>query len=150
MGALKTDDVLREEARELLSRRASPDAAQITDKDCGRELFRKLYKCKFSALCLSGGGIRSASFALGIIQALAAHPKNAQKCLLAQFDYLSTVSGGGYIGSWLSVWCKRVGFQKVWEALVSRPDAPDIEPRQVAWLRSYSNYLNPRVGLMSP
>lgn len=95
MPALKTDDVLREEARELLSRRRSPDSAQVTDKDRGRELFRKLYNCKFSALCLSGGGIRSASFALGIIQALAAHPKNAQKCLLAQFDYLSTVSGGG-------------------------------------------------------
>jgi hypothetical protein len=150
MPALKTDDVLREEARELLSRRGSPDSAQVTDKDRGRELFRKLYNCKFSALCLSGGGIRSASFALGIIQALAAHPKNAQKCLLAQFDYLSTVSGGGYIGSWLSVWCKRAGFQKVWKALVSRPDAPDIEPRQVEWLRSYSNYLSPRVGLMSP
>jgi len=51
-----------------------------------------------SALCLSGGGIRSASFALGVLQALARHG------LLFRFDYLSTVSGGGYIGSWLSAW----------------------------------------------
>jgi hypothetical protein len=44
-------------------------------------------------LALSGGGIRSASIALGVMQALAA------KGQLQKFDYLSTVSGGGYIGS---------------------------------------------------
>ncbi|MFN3750755.1 MAG: patatin-like phospholipase family protein, partial [Thiobacillus sp.] len=47
-------------------------------------------------LALSGGGIRSATFALGVIQAL------ARLRLLRGFDYLSTVSGGGYIGAWLS------------------------------------------------
>src|SRR6476646_1947098 len=52
------------------------------------------------ALCLSGGGIRSATFGLGILQGLA-------RCgLLDKFHYLSTVSGGGYIGSWLSAWIK--------------------------------------------
>ena len=51
-----------------------------------------------AALCLSGGGIRSATFGLGILQGLA-------RCgLLDKFDYLSTVGGGGYIGSWLSAW----------------------------------------------
>ena len=40
-----------------------------------------------AALCLSGGGIRSALFALGVLQALARHG------LLKQFHYLSTVSG---------------------------------------------------------
>lgn len=44
-----------------------------------------------SALCLSGGGIRSATFGLGVIQAL------ARFGLLNRFHYLSTVSGGGYI-----------------------------------------------------
>src|SRR5215218_1365943 len=43
-----------------------------------------------SALCLSGGGIRSASFAVGVLQAL------ARLGVLTQFDYLSTVSGGGF------------------------------------------------------
>jgi hypothetical protein len=47
------------------------------------------------ALALSGGGIRSATFALGFLQAL------AQKKLLARIGRLSTVSGGGYIGSFL-------------------------------------------------
>jgi Patatin-like phospholipase len=54
-----------------------------------------------AGLAISGGGIRSATFALGVIQALA-HLK-----LLRRFDYLSTVSGGGYIGSWLTAWLRR-------------------------------------------
>jgi hypothetical protein len=57
-----------------------------------------LERLHLSALALSGGGIRSACLALGVIQAL------AEARLLTQFDYLSTVSGGGYIGSWLSAW----------------------------------------------
>ena len=57
---------------------------------------------KRSALCLSGGGIRSATFALGIVQGL------ARNGLLDHFHYLSTVSGGGYLGSWLSAWIKNI------------------------------------------
>src|ERR1035438_3205000 len=47
-------------------------------------------------LSLSGGGIRSAAFCLGALQAL------RQADVLNKIDYLSTVSGGGYIGSSLS------------------------------------------------
>jgi hypothetical protein len=47
-------------------------------------------------LAFSGGGIRSAAFALGVLQALNRHRQ------LQKFDYLSTVSGGGYIGSSLT------------------------------------------------
>ncbi len=43
-------------------------------------------------LALSGGGIRSASFSLGIVQHL------IRQGLFKYFDYLSTVSGGGYTG----------------------------------------------------
>lgn len=51
---------------------------------------------KLAGLALSGGGIRSATFNLGVIQAL-------YRCgLFSRLDYLSTVSGGGYIGSCLS------------------------------------------------
>jgi hypothetical protein len=50
-----------------------------------------------TGLALSGGGIRSASFCLGVMQAL-----NAAG-VLRTFDYLSTVSGGGYIGSSMTV-----------------------------------------------
>jgi hypothetical protein len=49
-----------------------------------------------AGLALSGGGIRSASFNLGMVQALDKHG------VFAQVDYLSTVSGGGYLGGYLS------------------------------------------------
>ena len=49
-----------------------------------------------AGLALSGGGIRSATFSLGVLIAL------ARRNLLPQFDYLSTVSGGGYLGSFIS------------------------------------------------
>lgn len=52
-------------------------------------------------LALSGGGIRSATFCLGFLQGM-----NKLK-LLRIFDYLSTVSGGGYVGGWWSAWLAR-------------------------------------------
>src|SRR5262245_13943691 len=114
-----------------------------------------------TALCLSGGGIRSASFALGVLQALAEHPRTgnnrhvdgAQNSLLAQFNYLSTVSGGGYIGSWFSAWVSRHKFPFVWSCLVRRPNEardPGLEPRAIAWLREHGNYLTPQLGFTSP
>lgn len=50
----------------------------------------------FIGLCLSGGGIRSASFCLGILQAM------VNSGLMKKVDYLSTASGGGYLGSSLT------------------------------------------------
>jgi hypothetical protein len=47
-------------------------------------------------LALSGGGIRSATFCLGVVQVL------AERNLLKDVDFLSTVSGGGYTGSFLT------------------------------------------------
>lgn len=49
-----------------------------------------------AGIALSGGGIRSATFSLGVLAAL------SRKNLLPQFDYLSTVSGGGYAGCFLT------------------------------------------------
>ncbi len=54
-----------------------------------------------SGLALSGGGIRSASFSIGVLQAL------VSRGWLSRFDYLSTVSGGGYAGMALSWWLHR-------------------------------------------
>ncbi len=59
-------------------------------------------------LALSGGGIRSATFALGVLQSLAkmrtipGGVTAATNPLLSRFDYLSTVSGGGYVGGFFS------------------------------------------------
>ena len=99
-----------------------------------------------SALCISGGGIRSATFALGVIQGL------ARRNVLDKFDYISTVSGGGYIGGWLSSWTRRhrEGIRGVAEDLARQPnDAIDPEPSPVRHLREYSNYLTPKLGLTS-
>ena len=98
--------------------------------------------------CLSGGGIRSASFSLGVIQGL------AEAKLLDKFNYLSTVSGGGYIGSWLSAWLywtpkrgKNSG--DVLQALRPERDPADEEPPPIRHLREYSSYLTPKIGLVS-
>ncbi|MGA9626725.1 MAG: hypothetical protein WBQ65_19785, partial [Bryobacteraceae bacterium] len=77
-----------------------------------RILMARLHTGKRTALCFSGGGIRSATFGLGVLQGLAAHswsPKDpaAPPRLLAGVDYLSTVSGGGYLGGWFSAWASR-------------------------------------------
>jgi predicted acylesterase/phospholipase RssA len=84
-------------------------------------------------LALSGGGIRSACFGLGVLQAL-------QKLKLFQhLDYISTVSGGGYIGGWLQA-----------DLANARPRAIELqgeEPREIRFLRAYSNHLTPSRGL---
>src|SRR5947209_5504250 len=109
---------------------------------------------KRTALCFSGGGIRSATFGLGVLQGL------AQKGLLPEFDYLSTVSGGGYLGGWFSAWLKREsarngkGAQTALADIqteLNTPPAPKPmpEPEPVRHLRSYSNYMSPRLGLLS-
>lgn len=99
-----------------------------------------------SALCLSGGGIRSATFSLGALQGFA-------RCgLLSQFDYLSTVSGGGYSGSWLSAWIinEPAGLSRVQADLAGHnATAATPEPMPLTHLRAYSNYLTPRLGLFS-
>jgi len=103
-------------------------------------------------LAFSGGGIRSATFNLGILQAL------AQKGLLRKFDYLSTVSGGGYIGSWLAALTRRLtapmavpSFGEVEKALSPCKYEPlrRSETPVVHWLRLYSNYLTPHTGVVS-
>ena len=110
-------------------------------------IYRRIHAGEGSAaLCFSGGGIRSATFALGVTQGL------ARRGVLKHFDYLSTVSGGGYIGSWLSSWIHREGdAQKVFDALgAARAASPmDPEPAPLDHLRKYSNYLTPKLGLFS-
>jgi hypothetical protein len=101
-------------------------------------------------LAFSGGGIRSATFGLGFLQGL------SKLGLLTSFDYLSTVSGGGYIGCWLSAWIHRHpgGVAGVMDELAAprSPDDPNArspEPAAVHHLRRFSNYLTPHAGLLS-
>lgn len=93
-----------------------------------------------AALCLSGGGIRSAAFSLGVLQALA-------DCkLLSQFHYLSTVSGGGYIGGWLGAMLRwRNGDVVAVEDVLRAKQAPP----ELAALRNFTNFLTPNPGIAS-
>jgi len=99
-----------------------------------------------SALCFSGGGIRSATFNLGVLQAL------ARAGVLGKFDYISSVSGGGYISGWLAAWRHRIDQDTVFKALAENEPPPNPhapEPRPLDHLREYSNFLTPRVGTLS-
>jgi hypothetical protein len=98
-----------------------------------------------TALCISGGGIRSATFAFGALQGL------ADQGVLGGFDYLSTVSGGGYIGGWLTSWKHREkGLDNILPKLRSGAPLPkpdELDP--IGHLRDYNNYLSPRMGFFS-
>ncbi len=100
----------------------------------------------FLGVAFSGGGIRSGTFNLGILQGL------ARVGLLPYIDYLSTVSGGGYIGTWLHGVIKRFGLDETERILRRRPDCephgtPSEDP--IAFLRKYSSYLAPDLSLLS-
>ena len=115
-----------------------------------------------TGLSFSGGGIRAGTFAVGFLQGL------ANLGLLRRFDYLSTVSGGGYAGGWLTAWLKREGdvknverqldFSHVRQAEAQRgsfewyrdpPPSVDEEPEPLRHLRAYSSYLFPDPGPLS-
>lgn len=85
-------------------------------------------------VALSGGGIRSATFCLGVFQSLAV------KGFLEKIDFLSTVSGGGYFGSFLGrlfdVQTKNPG-EGVKQNLLNPLSAP------IRWLREHGRYLSP-------
>ena len=96
---------------------------------------------------LSGGGVRSATFCLGLFQAL------AEASLLRKIDFVSTVSGGGYFGSFLGRlftrdWVKNVDDV---EAAIRGKSTPRTAAekrgwanRMFRWLRDNGRYLAPR------
>jgi len=127
-----------------------------------------------TGLCLSGGGIRSASFAIGFLHAL------AERRMLAYFDYLSAVSGGGYAAAWWSALLARtrsaseirtypdaikavaeaerrisdnVATPKPIAALPTEPPDRAHESLRDAferrYVRAHGNYLTARTGLFS-
>lgn len=125
-----------------------------------REVFSRIHqlngnsKTRRTALCFSGGGIRSATFCLGVMQGLVSSGVH-----LSRFTYLSTVSGGGYIGSWLSAMIYRLQKDtatnlddEIEEQLFPKGKerkAVAPEPSGTSFLRSYSNFLTPKLGLFS-
>ena len=111
------------------------------------ELLTRAHGARLAGLALSGGGVRSATFNLGALQAL------AELRLLRDVDYLSTVSGGGFIGGWMSKCLReRGGDVTAVEALLTPGAAGQTvaaEPVDIQFLRQYSNYLSPKSGTFS-
>lgn len=145
---VRFERVLDEEIDLIAKSRRTFDtgAADIEPAQEGDSAYSRAHRASLAGLALSGGGIRSATFNLGVLQALARHR------LLARFDYLSTVSGGGYIGAWLSAWIRRhaQGVRGVETALRNGLTAGrGAGPAEVSWLRDYSNYLMVRLGFFS-
>jgi hypothetical protein len=102
-------------------RRAETSGADLSSTDPGAW-----------GLALSGGGIRSATFCLGLIRGLA---KNG---LLKRFDYLSTVSGGGYVGaSFGRLFGKGLSAEEVERGVESERSI------WLWWLRANGRYLTP-------
>ncbi|OON59733.1 hypothetical protein B0920_20840 [Massilia sp. KIM] len=135
-------DVLDDELR-LLRPDASPPSAPSAAPPDPEELLARAHAGMLTGLALSGGGVRSATFGLGALQALAGIR------FLSRIDYLSTVSGGGFIGGWLS---RCIHAQGGDVAAVEAMLAPHVGAREapaVRFLRQYSNYLSPRGGMFS-
>jgi Patatin-like phospholipase len=138
------DELSEAEAKLIAQRRnkANPDDAEMsTQPQIG--------------LALSGGGIRSATFSLGLVQAL------AKLKLLPRVDYLSTVSGGGYFGSFLGALFARPTLphhQKITADKATVPENTenrhqivdailnDNNSKPLRWLRDNGRYLTPNGG----
>ena len=106
-------------------------------------------------IAFSGGGIRSASFGLGVMQALVSNDK------LKDMDYMSTVSGGGFLGTALT-WALHQGGEKAGTspekfplgekgkgAKKSNDENGDDKNRLLNFVRQHGNYLFPTSGLDS-
>ena len=152
------------EWRAYLSKRRSADRREVPERTPE----------DLTGIALSGGGIRSAIFALGVLQAL------ARRGLLGRFDYLSTVSGGGYIGASLTWLTSQAVLERAGE-VAAKNDGPSLpkkgfglgpsssdtpfpygtdDPRtatepersraegaMLRYLRQHGNYLTPGSGL---
>ncbi len=139
--------------QELAARKADVTGGPTWDPTSGKDVFETAAEARLCGIGLSGGGIRSATFSLGILQAFAAAGKLLDAKGNSAFDYLASVSGGGYIHQWLLSWSwnEEGGFPTVARRLVP-PPAPGsaaVIPDQITWLRRYSSYLTPQRGLLS-
>ncbi len=119
------DDVQRAESEWIRVRRA---ATNVVSADA-----------PLVGVALSGGGIRSAAFNMGVLEAL------THGGLLPRIDYLSTVSGGGYVGSCLT-WLRAHVPARDSQHLGALPLASG-NGTVLDWLRAHGRYLIAGNGL---
>ena len=154
------------------SKRKAKDAAGDSEKKAGNaeaDDGKRRLRCdepstdnQLVGLAFSGGGIRSATINMGIAQAL------ERRGVFDHVDYMSTVSGGGYLGSSISTAMRKFGpdedhgqpckacktalddqgefpyeYQEPEEqdkiGLTGAP--PMVETKFLTWVRNNSNYM---------
>jgi hypothetical protein len=142
-------NVLRAEHKNINRRREkhcrNPIAPAPMEREPSGKPLRPMYDT--TGVSLSGGGIRSAAFCLGALQSL------ATRGLIGDIDYLSTVSGGGYIGSSVSGCMSepipagaknKDGTDKEFNDFPFAAPGEFEDTPAVGHLRDYSNYILPR------
>lgn len=132
-GSAALDQINKSEAAAIHARRGTPNVDAETPPVMNA-----------TGAGFSGGGIRSATFCLGVAQVL------SRRGLLKQFDYVSTVSGGGYFGSFLSAYLgnpdvgngpgRKEKIESTFKSLFDR-GINDSEPPALRHLRNSSRYL---------
>src|SRR5215470_10033197 len=143
MSTKKFHEIFQAEVEAISARRRSNSRSRIELEEESRErddtpVMRPKPDSNVVGLAMSGGGIRSSAFCLGAVQAL--HYRK----LIDQIDYLSTVSGGGYTGTSMTV------------AMSAKPNGTfpfesnlkEGEVAGVQHIRNHSNYLFPQ-GLLN-
>jgi len=118
--------------------RAAPEPGRPTDRPAAGPAWDPPTEGERRAgVCLSGGGVRSAAFALGALQAL------RRRGVLARASYLSAASGGGYLAA---------GWAVSHAAVVPGDDGSTHPERwapgspEERWFRDHSSYLVPNAA----
>ncbi|MEP3279868.1 MAG: patatin-like phospholipase family protein [Stappiaceae bacterium] len=131
------------------------DESRLLDEEVQTiEAVRKIDRSQLFGVAFSGGGIRSGVFCLGVMQKLAASG------VFKYVDYLSTVSGGGYIGSALAWWLSGKSSRKHADTTdmfdtskhvpwgISDPGEVEASPNAIlSYLRRNGKYLIPGNGI---
>jgi len=133
------EELYRSES-EVLGDPVDKQALRVSNGVAGEPWIAFTPKDRFG-LALSGGGIRSATFNLGLLQAL------GQLGVLRHVHYLSTVSGGGYIGGFWTTWLHRQGNRAGGGRFPLGNDQRGGERAEIRHLREFSRFLLPRIGL---
>lgn len=147
--AMTLEDILDDEKEYIKERRK-----QVFDNSQCKNEKNDVNTNDYFGIAFSGGGIRSATFCLGVMQAL------MKAGIFKFFDYLSTVSGGGYIGTCLTslLQMNDTGVDAQNSPFVELRDSTQVQdPKQASMsvrnqihhLRSHGNYLAQDGGLFS-
>jgi hypothetical protein len=136
---LEAEIALINRRRVLDSRDSIELEIETAEDQSGEPVLAPAENANVVGLALSGGGVRSAAFCLGALQALEATG------VLKRVDYMSTVSGGGYIGCSLTaaLECSQI---PGWPAdkFPFTSQLKEDETPSLQHIRDHSNYLFPR------